>query len=372
MLYQLRSGVCCFALDVDVQVTFEMAKTPRIASRWAAIHALKRFKQDVRITAKNTGKSVSYVRRWKQQYRKTGNVNDRPRSGRKIKISAAVRAAAVTLVAEHQSVPVAAAILKEQQLLEADIHVTTVLRAVKKDMQCNTAEQRPILSQKTMEKRVTYSQQEHDSDTVIAADSTFFTLGTVQRRRKYWSMKGQRVVAGRPNKSQQLHVYGAIAAHGKTVLVFVTGTTGHAKLYYNNRRQLTGVGAEEFQEVMKDRLVPDAEHIFAAAGISEYTWLLDNAPAHTARSTKQFFTSKGIQVIQGWPPNSPDLNPIENVWAWMKQRVYSKQYNTLAELKAAVLETWQEVPDSMCSNLMHSLQKRKAICIERNGGYTGH
>jgi len=51
-------------------------------------------------------------------------------------------------------------------------------------------------------------------------------------------------------------------------------------------------------------------------------------------------SKKGIDYCKDWPANSPDLNPIENVWAWMKQKVYSKHYSSLAELKRAVLETW--------------------------------
>lgn len=56
----------------------------------------------------------------------------------------------------------------------------------------------------------------------------------------------------------------------------------------------------------------------------------------------------------------------------MKQKVYSKHYNTLAELKRGVLATWAALPNSMCRNLMHSLQERKAICLARKGGYTGY
>ena len=94
------------------------------------------------------------------------------------------------------------------------------------------------------------------------------------------------MVAGKPNKSQQLHVYGGITADGKTRLVFVTGTTGHKKVYYNRKGKMSGVGAEEFQDIMRDSLVPDAQQLAAAAGVGSFTWLIDNAPAHSATSTK--------------------------------------------------------------------------------------
>jgi len=349
-----------------------MARDPRVQARWAVIHALKLHKWDVHIAASKTRQSVAYVRRWKRHYLEFQNVNDKSRSGRPSKISATTRAAAGVLLAEEQSVPVVTAILKQQQLLDGNVHEKTVLRAVKDDMECVFVKRRPILNAASRAKRVKFCQQQHDISSLIASDSTYFTMGAVLYRRKYWTKKGTPAVAGKPNKSQQLHVYGGITAHGKTKLVFVTGTAGHAKEYYNSRGKLAGVGAEDSQDIMQNNLVPDAQQIGAAAGVQSFTWLIDNAPAHSAKSTKRFLSSNGIDYCKGWPPNSPDLNPLENVWAWMKQKVYSKHYNSLAEMKRAVLDTWAALPDSMCRNLMHSLQRRKAKCLERNGGHTGY
>eukprot|EP00775_Hariotina_reticulata_P003470 gene3470-biopygen5162 len=285
------------------------------------------------------------------------------------KISAIVREAAVTLVAEEQSVPVATAILKQQQqLLDSSIHHKTVLRAVSKMMDCTTVQTRPILNSASRAKRVNFSKQQHEPDRLIAIDSTYFTLGTVQRRRRYWTRKGTSAVAGRPNKSQQLHVYGGITAHGKTQLVFVSGTTGHSKVCYNRKGALSGVGAKENQDILKKKLMPDAKRIEATAGLGSYTWLIDNAPGHSAKVTKLILGCNGIEYCKDWPANSPDLNPIENGWVWMKQKVYSKHYNNLAQLKRAVLATWAALPNSMCRNLMHSLQERKTICLARKGG----
>jgi hypothetical protein len=155
------------------------------------------------------------------------------------------------------------AILKDQQAIDSSISYKTIGRAVAHDMELRPVEQRPILSANSRKKRVKWCKQQHNPNRVMAIDSTYFTLGTVQKRRKYWVMKGQPVIAGRPNRNAQVHVYGGITAYGKTSLRRVTGTTGHPEKYYNSKGQMSGVGAEEFQEVLGQTLVPEAQQIFA-------------------------------------------------------------------------------------------------------------
>ena len=59
----------------------------------------------------------------------------------------------------------------------------------------------------------------------------------------------------------------------------------------------------------------------------------DNAPAHRAFTTKTWFANQqGISLIQ-WPPNSPDLNPIEHDWQILKKEIRKKITHTLQVLK---------------------------------------
>jgi hypothetical protein len=173
-------------------------------------------------------------------------------------------------------------------------------------------------------------------------------------------------------------VYAGVTKYGVTRLIRVTGSTGHPKKYFWDNKKLkvkvqhTGVCAEEFMEVLQEELQPDAEQIFSTAGVRDWVYLLDGASPHTAGDTVKFMRLNGINSIAGWPPYSPDLNPIENAWAWLKQQVYAQQYASLDAMWQAAQTIWASMPLSMCQNLMNSIATRKAICIAREGGHTGY
>lgn len=86
----------------------------------------------------------------------------------------------------------------------------------------------------------------------------------------------------------------------------------------------------------------------------------DGARSHTARLTQQELAERMIQAV-AWPPYSPDLNPIENVWAWMKGWIeshYDIQSLNTVHLRSAIIAAWQAVPEDMLENLARSMPSR--------------
>lgn len=97
-------------------------------------------------------------------------------------------------------------------------------------------------------------------------------------------------------------------------------------------------------------------------------WLYqqDNAPPHTAKATQQWFRDQNITVIS-WPPGSPDLNPIEIMWAIMKQRLESENVKNLTELKEKVLSIWEEFDMDLVKSLIGRLPEFIQKCILAEG-----
>lgn len=75
-----------------------------------------------------------------------------------------------------------------------------------------------------------------------------------------------------------------------------------------------------------------------------------------------------------WPLYSPDLNPIENLWAILKNkselRALPRGEGTLDILFNALKEEWQEISVEILSSLIESMSRRLAEVKEKKGWYT--
>ncbi len=92
----------------------------------------------------------------------------------------------------------------------------------------------------------------------------------------------------------------------------------------------------------------------------------DNDPKHTAKATKEWLKKKHIKVLE-WPSQSPDLNPIENLWRELKVRVAKHQPRNLNDLERICKEEWDKIPPEMCANLVDNYKKRLTSVIANKG-----
>ena len=96
----------------------------------------------------------------------------------------------------------------------------------------------------------------------------------------------------------------------------------------------------------------------------------DGAPCHQAKMVKQWFRENGIEVLD-WPGNSPDLNPIENLWTILKKKVSLRRPTNTKDLQDAVQSVWcLDITMALCKNLVDSMPKRIKQVLKNNGRST--
>ena len=97
----------------------------------------------------------------------------------------------------------------------------------------------------------------------------------------------------------------------------------------------------------------------------------DNAPAHTAQLTVKFKKDNLIHALN-WPSGSPDLNPIENIWNILKNRLQAREPRPvqIEEIKKAVVEEWNAITVEEIRKCVDSMPDRIQAVVDNLGGHT--
>jgi hypothetical protein len=96
----------------------------------------------------------------------------------------------------------------------------------------------------------------------------------------------------------------------------------------------------------------------------------DNASCHTAHSTAAYLSGESVELVEAWPPKSPDLNPIEKLWAIVKKRVAtSSMPKTRAALVAAIEAGWAAVPQTVVDKVVRGIANRIEVVRAAGGAF---
>ena len=97
----------------------------------------------------------------------------------------------------------------------------------------------------------------------------------------------------------------------------------------------------------------------------------DNARIRISYFMRGWFDAFDLLALE-WPPRSPDLNPIEDLWGWMARRVYAGawQHKDREELLESVMKRWPEIDQDCLEALSRSMKKRCLSAIKAKGSRT--
>ncbi len=117
---------------------------------------------------------------------------------------------------------------------------------------------------------------------------------------------------------------------------------------------------------------PQKDHWrWVVAGSSSMTMTPNTQQGQTQllNTTKEWLCKKHFKVLE-WPSQSPDLNPIENLWRELILRVAQQQPQNLKALEKSCMEEWAKIPAEVRANLVKNYRKRLTSVIVNKGFYT--
>ena len=187
--------------------------------------------------------------------------------------------------------------------------------------------------------------------TVIFSDEKRFNLDGPDGYRYYWHHVGRERLSyfRRPRCQKCVMVWGAISTEGKLDIIVTP----------------MPMISEHYLGVLREGLQP----FYRKHRGKKFIFMQDNTSVHTSRVTTAWLKKKNIKVLP-WPANSPDINPIENVWSLFVRKVYEgqTQYHNVQDLIRAIKKAWYEIPQEVIQKLIKSVPGRLTKLIESQGG----
>ena len=362
--------------------------------RWRIVLTWKDGKE-TGIDAKQVASIVKVSRRvaerWIQRYKDTGTVECLPKSGRKHTLTKEAEREAYKLLIEEKHGPakVVARELVNRNINDKLVHKITIIRAARRvaeetgtgPLRALRGKPRHELSERTIGLRVRFckGRLRRTWKVVMFSDRKRFhwSYPKAKLSKITWAKKGEKRTARGVNHPRCVNVYGGLTFYGVTKLHIVTGTSNLKTKFTNGRGQVAkNITKGEYAVVLKETLLPEGVRIFSGQGTPNWCFQQDNDPAHkdAKHIIQEYMDEHGnvIDFLPSWPPSSPDLSPIENLWGLVQTRLDERGCETFEEFKQALHEEWLAVGNTHAKELVSSATKRTVKCIDLGGKRTGY
>lgn len=223
-----------------------------------------------------------------------------------------------------------------------------------------TARNKPFISPVNKSKRLAFAKAYVDKpqeywDNVLFTDESKFNVSESDGKVTVWRRVGEELLE-KNLKGTVKHgggsvlVWGCMAANGTGNLHFIDGIMDHRK----------------YIAILTEELLPSVTRLGIAGS---YVFSQDNDPKHTAINTRLWLLyNTRAQLVT--PPQSPDINPIENLWAEAERQLRKRQIRNRNDLRTSLMEIWSEIEPEITRTLVGSMKRRLEAVIAANGGPT--
>ena len=220
---------------------------------------------------------------------------------------------------------------------------------------------KPFISKKNRSKRIAWARAHlhwtrEQWRSVLWTDESPFVL-RYRGKKRVWRLQNERYknrcLITSVKHDKKINVWGAFSAQGLGILHRIHGIMD--KFVFNN--------------ILETCALPSIHMLFGDENPPNYIFQQDNDPKHTAIINREWIEDNNVPTFE-WPANSPDLNPIENLWSILDRDLMSRTPNNEEELFDVLQEAWKRIPIQTLEDLVDSMPRRCQAVIDSNGNTT--
>ena len=251
-----------------------------------------------------------------------------------------------------------------QRLSGLQVTVQTIRNALKAEgMMAGGKKKKPLLQRRHYKARMDFCHRykhytEDDWKRLLFTDETKINRFGSDGKVWVWRKRGSQLTIQ--------HCLPTVKGGGGSVMVwgsFSSQGVGEIHLVEGN------MDGDQYTRILDKRLASSARRAGLRRG--DFVFQQDNDPKHTSGVAQEWLEDHRIDQLM-WPAQSPDLNPIENLWRTLKRRLnnYERAPTSIHELWKRVEVEWYKISPQECKKLVDSMPQRIRECMKAKGGPT--
>ncbi|CAF1354373.1 unnamed protein product, partial [Rotaria sordida] len=276
------------------------------------------------------------VRRWLDRWEETKDLNDRPRTGRS-RIKTAEDDKLIVDLAEQDIDEGITTKQVQEELEDRGVNIsrrTVENRLIEAGFNYSKPLSKPLLSPKHQRNRLIWakSMKNYDWNKIIVSDETTIRLNAVKKY--FWQRSGERKVILTVKYPLKVNIWGCLPVKG----------FGRVVCFHHNLNS-----SFLCSKIYKNALLPTARTHFGRG--RDWVLVEDNDPKHRSRTSIEWEKKHHVTSLP-WPSQSPDANPIENLWSLFKIKIAARKPKTMKDLQKSIYKEWNNLPTELASKLV--------------------